>query len=84
MVIQRDRVGEDERDKMSSLGLIDGEGPSTPFLSIWRNIVEGEQRDKREKRDSRKVEGDCIIECVSKGSNGMGEGGKKRGGKSRD
>lgn len=39
---------------------------------------------KREKRDSRKVEGDCIIERVSKGSDGMREGGKKRGGKPRD
>lgn len=39
MVIQRDG-GEDERDKMSVLGLIDAEGPSTPSLSMWRNEEE--------------------------------------------
>lgn len=42
-MIQRDG-GEDERDKMSELGLIDREGPSTPSQSIWRDRDEGERR----------------------------------------
>lgn len=37
---------------------------------------------KRRHRDSREVEGNCITECVSRGSNGTREG--EKGGKPRD
>lgn len=40
-MIQRFKRGEDERDKMSQLGLTDREGP---FLSEWRDTDEEEER----------------------------------------
>lgn len=75
----RERDGEeDERDKMSEPGLIDGEGPATPSLGTRRDRDEGEARE-RDKKGSKEMAGRkrkpvAEREEQSGGSNRTGQG----------